>query len=103
MGTGNDPGVLPGRTNRVFGTEGANAESGATVPARDARYGDQAAKQGASLAATLSNHEAVAGEADARRAARGNASLRFALITGFASGRIPTNTSISTKGTFLMS
>jgi hypothetical protein len=82
MGTGNDPGVLPGRTNRVLGTEGADAESGGNAPASDPRYGNEAAGEGACLAATLSNHEAVAGEADARRAARGNASLRFALTTG---------------------
>ena len=82
MGTGNDPGVLPGRTNRVLGTEAADAERSGAAPASDPRHGDEPAGQRASVAATLSDHEAVAGEADPRRAARGNASLRFALTTG---------------------
>ncbi len=86
MGTGRDPGVLPRRTNRVFGTEGADEEGRCTAaPARNPRDGDEPASQRASLAAALSNHEAVAGEADARRTARGNAPLRFALTTGLRS------------------
>jgi hypothetical protein len=45
MGTRNDPGVLPGRTNRIFGNEGADAEGGGTAPASDPRDGDEPASQ----------------------------------------------------------
>src|SRR6266446_6983822 len=101
MGTRNDPGVLPRRTNRLFGIEGTAAESGCTAPARDPSYGDEAAADRTSVAATLSNHEALVGEADARRDARGNASLRVALTAGLCSrNAFPRITSITTRGHF---
>src|SRR5260370_24099192 len=101
MGTRNDPGVLPGRTIGVFGIEGADAGSRCPAPARDTRDGDAAAADRTSLAAALSNHEAVVGEADVRRAARGNASLRVALTAGLCSrNAFPRITSITTRGHF---
>jgi YVTN family beta-propeller protein len=81
----------------------ADAESGCTAPASDPRDGDEPTSQGTSLATTLSNHEAVADEADARRADCGNAPLRFALTTGLRSRTHTHESHQPQKRTFLMS